>query len=200
MLVEDWMSKKPLTARRSTSIAEAQRVLAKNRIRQLPVTERGRLLGIVTDRDLRSAPAEAKRVEDVMSFDPQTIDELESVDSAAHLLRSWKINALPVTRKGKFIGVLTTSDVLDAFIAFSGVAEPSYRVVVIPAKRSSVDSLKDIVAGTHSEVRWLRERRKGRGREVHIRTVTRDIDAVVTALEAAGHTVSCTVTSPAGKK
>ncbi len=199
MLVEDWMSKKPLTARRSTSIAEAQRVLAKNRFRQLPVTERGRLLGVVTDRDLRAAPEEAKRVEDVMSFDPQTIDVLESVDSAAQLLRSWKINGLPVMRGSKLVGMLTTTDVLDAFVAFSGVAEPSYRVVVIPAKRSKVDSLRHIIADTHAEVKWVRETRRNRSREVHVRVVTRDIDEVVTALEAAGHTVSCTVTSPGGK-
>lgn len=197
MLVEDWMSKKPLTARRTTSIAEAQRMLSKNRVRQLPVTERGRLLGIVTDRDLRAAPADAVRVEDVMSFDPQTIDHLESVDAAAHLLRSWKINALPVMRGAKLVGVLTTTDVLDAFVAFSGVAQPSYRLVVVPAKRSSVDSMAEIVKGTHSEVRWIRERRARGAREVQLRVATRDIEAVVTALEAAGHSVSCTVTSPA---
>ena len=109
-------------------------MLSKNRIRQLPITERGRLLGVVTDRDLRSAPADAARVEDVMSFDPQTIDVLESVDAAAHLLRSWKVNALPVMRGARLVGILTTTDVLDAFVAFSGVAQPSYRLVVVPAK------------------------------------------------------------------
>jgi acetoin utilization protein AcuB len=197
MLVEDWMSKKPLTTRRTTTIAEAQGMLSKNRIRQLPVTERGRLVGIVTDRDLRSAPADAARVEDVMSFDPQTIDVLESVDAAAHLLRSWKINALPVTRGAKLVGILTTTDVLDAFVAFSGVAEPSYRLVVVPAKRSSVESMAEIVRGTHSEVRWIRERRARGTREVQLRVATRDIEGVVTSLEAAGHSVSCTVTSPA---
>ncbi len=199
MLVEDWMSKKPLTVRRSTSIAEAQRILAKNRFRQLPVTERSRLLGVVTDRDLRAAPDEAKRVEDVMSFDPQTIDVLESVDSAAHLLRSWKINGLPVMRGTKLVGILTTSDVLDAFVAFSGVAEPSYRVVVVPTTRSTVNSLRRIVADTHSEVKWVRETRRRRPREVHMRVVTRDIDAVEAALEAAGHTVNCTVMSTGAK-
>ncbi len=196
MLVEDWMSRKPQTARRSTPIAEAQRMLSKGRIRQLLVTNRGRLLGIVTDRDLRAAPDEAERVEDVMSFDPQTIDLEASVDDAAHLLRTWKINALPVMKGAKLVGIITTTDVLDAFVAFSGVAEPSYRVVIDPARRATVDSIEDVIAGTHTEVRWIRERRRNRAREVQARVVTRDIDAVVTALEAAGHNVNCTVTSP----
>jgi hypothetical protein len=100
-------------------------------------------------------------------------------------------------RGAKLVGILTTADVLDAFVAFSGVAQPSYRLVVVPAKRSSVESMAEIVKGTHSEVRWIRERRARGAREVQLRVATRDIEGVVTALEAAGHSVSCTVTSPA---
>lgn len=197
MLVEQWMSKKTVTARRSDSVGEAQRALTRHAIRQLPVVERGRLIGIVTDRDLRSAPPEARKVQDVMSFEPRTVDAAESIDSAAHLMRTWKVNALPVVRKGKLAGVITTSDLLDAFIALSGAAEPSYRLVIVPAARSRLRSIGHVIEGTHSEVRWLRETGKGRSRQAHARVVTNDVDSVVTALEAAGHAVIATVTSKA---
>lgn len=196
MLIEDWMTRKPVCVRRSMAIAEAQRLLAKHRFRQLLVTERGKLIGVVTDRDLRAAPPDAARVGDVMSYDPETIASTESVDAAAHMLRSWKVNALPVMCKQKLVGVISTSDVLDAFIAFTGVAEPSYRLVVVPRKGAAAEALRPIIEATHSEVRWLRERGKGRNREVHVRVVTRDIESVEMALEAAGHSVSCTITSP----
>lgn len=196
MLVEDWMSRKPVCVRRATTLSEAQRELAKHRFRQLLVTERGRLIGIVTDRDLRAAGTDAKRVGDVMSFDPETIAASDSVDSAAHMLRSWKVNALPVMRERKLVGVISTSDVLDAFVALSGVAEPSYRVIIVPRKGAALDAVRAVIEGTHSQVRWVRERGKGRGREVQARVVTNDIESVVLALEAEGHSVSCTITSP----
>lgn len=196
MLIEDWMTRRPVCVRRSLSVQEAQRLLAKHRFRQLLVTERGKLIGIVTDRDLRAAPGDARSVGDVMSYDPESVSCTESVDAAAHLLRSWKVNALPVVRGQKLVGVITTSDVLDAFVAFTGVAEPSYRLVVVPRKGAAAESLRPIIEATHSEVRWLRDRGKGRGREVHARVVTRDIESVEQAIEAAGHSVSCTVTSP----
>jgi acetoin utilization protein AcuB len=191
------MSKAPVTIRRTDSIAEAMRLLKKEGIRQLPVTARGRLLGIVTDRDLRSAPVDAERVVDVMSVDAETVDADESVDAAAMVLKAHKINALPVLRAGKLVGILTTSDILDAFIHYSGAAEPSYRLIVVPAKRSSLESIRKIVEGTHSQVRWIRERDKARSREVQVRLVTNDIDSVAAALEAAGHTVGATITTPA---
>lgn len=199
MLVRDWMTRKPLTVRRTQSVAEAQRLLVKHRMRQLPVVERGRLLGIVTDRDLRAAPPEARVVGDVMSFEAQTIDANESVDAAAHMLRTWKVNALPVVRGGKLEGILTTTDILDAFVAFSGVAEPSYRLVIVPARRAKLRSVEAVLEATHAEVRWIRESGKGKAREVHARVVAPKIEDVVTALEAAGHMVSGTVTSPAVK-
>lgn len=197
MLVEQWMSKKLVTARRSEAIGEAQRALTRYGIRQLPVVERGRLIGIVTDRDLRSAPPEARKVQDVMSFDPRTVEAVESIDSAAHLMRTWKVNALPVVRKGKLAGVITTSDLLDAFVALTGAAEPSYRLVIVPAARSRLRSIGQVIEETHSEVRWLRETGKGKSRQAHARIVTKDVDSVVTALEAAGHAVIATVTSAA---
>ncbi len=197
MLIVDWMTKKPVTVRRTDSLAEAQRLLAKHRFRQLPVTEHGRLIGIVSDRDLRAAGADSARVGDVMSYDPETIAESESVDAAAHRLRSWKINALPVVRDATLVGLITTSDVLDAFVAFSGVAEPSYRIVVVPQRGAAAESLRAIIEATRSQVRWLRDQGTGRARELHARIVTKDIETVVLAIEAAGHSVSCTITSPA---
>ncbi len=195
VLVKDWMTENVVTVRCRDPLGAARSLLMKHRIHQLPVLRNGKVAGIVTDRDLRSAPNEARQVEDVMTHKPQTTAVDESVDSVAHLLRSWRINALPVVTAGKLVGVISTSDVLDAFVAFSGVAEPSYRLVILPAKGSRSDAVRDIVERHHGEIRWLRSQGSGRSRELHLRLVSHDVDLILDALRAAGHSISLLVAS-----
>ncbi len=195
MLVRDWMSTNLKTVRCGDELAVAREMLAKERIRQLPVLRRGRLDGIVTDRDLRSAPAPARCVEDVMAHRLHTVTSDDSVDSAAHLLRTWKINAVPVVDGGKLCGILTTTDILDAFVAFSGVAEPSYRLAIEPKRGSRTNSLRKIIEDHRGKVCWLRSSGSGKERRVHTRVIADDVDAVVQGLEAVGHVVDCVVAS-----
>jgi len=195
VLVRDFMSKKPVTTRPDQSLTAARMLLAKQRIRQLPVMRRGRLAGIVTDRDLRAAPAEARRVEEVMTFTPHVISPVESADQAARLLRSWKVNALPVVDDGKLVGIVSTSDVLDAFISISGIAEPSYHILVkTPAGKGMTSRLRALVQSRRGEIKWLYAGR-GRAREAHMRVVCRNVDDLVTSLEAEGFEVVRIVSS-----
>lgn len=195
MLVEDWMQPKVIAVRRDDSPETARALLAKHRIRQLPVLQRGRLAGIVTDRDLRAAPAGTARVDDVMTHQPHTTAPNELVDSAAHLMRHWKINSLPVLTGNKLVGILTTSDVLDAFVAFSGVSQPSYRMVVLPSAGSSTREVRRIIEHHRAEVRWTHARGRGTSRKIDVRLVTKDIGAIEDALQAAGHSISLVVMS-----
>jgi CBS domain-containing protein len=118
-------------------VSRARELLEENRINQLAVVENRRLLGIVTDRDLRdafpsildvlrqdlregprsfSSPEEVS-VEMVMSANPLTLHPDARLAEAARLLRSERNGAVPVVEDNRLVGILTRSDLLEAFLA-----------------------------------------------------------------------------------
>lgn len=111
-------------------VKSAFSLLKKHGIRQLPVVKDGVLVGIVTDRDLRKPePAvpslwdesyrieDSFRVGDIMNMEVITVTEDTPIEEAASLLLKHKINGLPViSRAGKLSGIITTSDILGAFL------------------------------------------------------------------------------------
>lgn len=140
MLVERWMSKKVHTVKPLDSVLHARGVMVEHRVNQLPVLVDGKLVGIVTDRDIRDAfpsafegasPEMAKRrrllgtdpksitVEMVMAEKPLAIAPGASVVEAAQLMRKERIGAVPVLQDGRLIGILTRSDLLDALVSMA---------------------------------------------------------------------------------
>ena len=118
MIVRDYMSGKPIAVSPKTSVKSAFESLKKYKIRQLPVVHIEKVVGIVTDRDLREALSRSKtKVEEIMTSDPLTVVDEAPIEKAALLLRDNKVNALPiVSRENELIGIITVTDVLDAFI------------------------------------------------------------------------------------
>jgi len=144
MLVEDWMKVPSHTVKPYDSVAHARAILEQYRINQLPVVVNKRLSGIVTDRDLRDAPqavqvsaaatgveeAEASEageitVETVMSDGVVTLGPKKTLREAVRLMRRHRVGALPIVEKGRLVGILTRSDILDAFLT---LAEPGASV------------------------------------------------------------------------
>jgi acetoin utilization protein AcuB len=118
-----------------TPILEARRLMQEKRIRHLLVTEAGRLLGIVTDRDIRlNLPSRATSlsvweinhlllkltVDEVMTRGVITIGPDREARDAAQLMLDHSIGALPVTDGGRLVGIITETDVLRAFVWMSG--------------------------------------------------------------------------------
>jgi acetoin utilization protein AcuB len=133
MQVDKWMTRYVVSVRPLDSIQHAREVMEAQRINQIPVVIEGNLVGIVTDRDLRDAfpsvftahqahpgrgsdPAHVT-VETVMTPHVLTIPPGTSMLDAARLMRKERIGALPVVEGEKLVGILTRSDVLDAFMA-----------------------------------------------------------------------------------
>lgn len=129
--VIDCMSESPITVDPGESVGAAIGMLFKWQIHELPVVEEGRLVGIITDRDLRqvspSYPAgqdqpevqtylHALKVASCMTRDPLTVEPGTLLVEAARLMRTNRIDSLPVVEQGKLVGILSISDVLDAFI------------------------------------------------------------------------------------
>ncbi len=194
MLVRYRMSKKLKVVPPQRSLADARALLDRHRFRQLPVVRDGALAGIVTDRDLRAAPRTAKVVKDVMAAKPITISPDAPVDEAARVLRQHKVNALPVVEKHKLVGILTTSDVLDAFVELSGVAEPTFLLLLEVGRRPDRE-VRRVIERVPAEIKWIHRDRQKPAR-VHVRLKARRIDDIVDALEGAGFEVCAMVVPP----
>jgi acetoin utilization protein AcuB len=199
MIVRNRMSSKVITVEPDQTLAQARALLQRHRIRQLPVLRKERLVGIVTDRDLRGAPATAETVADVMSVKPSVIGPTASVDEAARVLRSRKFGALPVVDGGKLVGILSSSDILAAFVDLSGVGEATYRIVVSGAKgRQAHQQVRQAVCNARGELKWLHPDTRDSSK-LHLRLKARQIDDVIAAIEAAGYEVDALV-APSGSQ
>lgn len=138
MLVRDIMRSPVVGVPPATTLADAYRRMREKGIRHLPVLDGERLVGVVTDRDLRLAtsvlapvpfPADSS-VAAVMCAEPLTADAQDAVEDAARVMRERKIGCLPVVEDGRVIGIITGIDLLDALIRMTGVDKPSGRLEV----------------------------------------------------------------------
>jgi acetoin utilization protein AcuB len=199
MLVRNRMSSKVITIDPEEPLDQARALLHRHSIRQLPVLRKGRLVGIITDRDLRGAGAKAATVADLMTPKPMVIESSASVDEAARVLTAHKIGALPVVDDGKLVGILASADILDAFVDLSGVGEATYRIVISGARGKLAERrIREVVTVQHGEIKWLHPDTRNPNK-VHLRLKARRVEDVVTALEAAGFNVDALV-SPAASR
>jgi len=133
MIVSLWMSRNVITIGPDTSITEAAAVMARSRIRRLPVVHPNtkQLIGIVSNSDLyRAFPLEVnpfsvvaqegqyhhRPVSEVMTPHPLTITPEAPIEEAARIMRDQKIAALPVVKDDELVGVITESDIFKAFL------------------------------------------------------------------------------------
>ena len=122
MLVKKFMTKDPIVLSPDDDVRDAFNMLIENRIRQAPVVQSGRLVGIVTDRNLRVAMVQNLKMNYlkvglVMTKDPVSITEDTTILDAGKLIRTGKFNALPVVEEsGAVRGIITTTDILNYFI------------------------------------------------------------------------------------
>lgn len=145
MLIEDWMAKNVLTVDENTSLMRATRIMKENNIRRLPVVSHGKLIGIVTDRDVKDAsPSKTAtldihelyyllsemKVKDVMTAAPLTLKGNNSLELAAVIMLEDKISGLPVVDDGgRLTGLLSETDLLRAFVRSTGIKDGSRRYV-----------------------------------------------------------------------
>lgn len=141
LLVRDSMTREVVAVGPETTAAEALALCRDMRIRHLPVVEDGLLIGVISDRDLRSAtpalgdPDRAKalesiRVADEMVREVATARADDPVERTAWEMYERKIGCLPVTDGDDLVGIVTTSDVMEAFVQLLGAHEPGSRVEV----------------------------------------------------------------------
>jgi acetoin utilization protein AcuB len=116
ILVRDVMTRGPVTIAPGRACGEARRLMDAHGVRHLPVVEAGRVVGMVSDRDLRSAAAPAMAAERVMTADPVTVAPDARIEHAARLMLDGRFGALPVTDGPVLEGIVTYTDLLRAFV------------------------------------------------------------------------------------
>ncbi len=122
MLVKEYMTKNPIVLPPNENVKNAFNLLLEKGIRQAPVVDKGELVGIVTDRDLRMAMVQNLKMNDltvglIMTKDPVIITEDSQITEAGKLISIGKFNAIPVIEKsGELTGIISTTDILKCFL------------------------------------------------------------------------------------
>ena len=157
LLVKDSMAREVVTLSPGETAGEALALCRERRIRHLPVVEDGRLVGVVSDRDLRSAtpafgePARVAalaevRVGDVMARDVVTARPDDPIDDAANAMRERGINCLPVLEDDELVGIVTSSDVMESLVLLLGAHEPGSRMeVVVPDRPGTLAGVSGLI-------------------------------------------------------
>ena len=150
MRVRDRMTPNPISVQPQTSVNEALRIMQGRKIRRLPVVANGRLVGIVTLLDLMrvsASPAttlsiyelryllDRLTVQEAMTRQVIAIDPDAPIEQAALLMREHKIGGLPVVQEGRLVGIVTETDIFDAFVDLLGMRQPGVRVELDCADR-----------------------------------------------------------------
>jgi len=151
MNVAKRMKRNPVFVDEGDSMKKAMDLLKEHEIRHLPVLKDGdRLVGILSERDIKQAspsPATALeireiyylldkvKVKQIMTRRPYTVSSSAPIEEAALIIREKKIGCLPVVDDGKLVGILTETDIIDAFIAGMGVSGPGYRIELVLQNR-----------------------------------------------------------------
>lgn len=153
MIVKDCMTPNPITVSPEVRADETLEMMKKLNFRQCPVVEDGNLVGIVTDRDIRTHIGNNKdsKVRDIMSTGPITVFDYASVEGAAEIIRSGKFNALPVvSSKNELVGILSVTDLLDAFLNLLSFHEKPLRLEVHMSEDISLFDVLQLIQN-HSE-------------------------------------------------
>lgn len=130
MFVEQVMTAPAIAVTPETRAGHAWEILQEHRFRHLPVVRMGRLVGMVSERDLRVARAlcEEPTVGHLGRVDVTSVELDTPVEEAGRLMLEQKIGALPVLKDGHLVGIVTESDLLRMLTRVLGVLEPSTRL------------------------------------------------------------------------
>jgi acetoin utilization protein AcuB len=161
MLVRKRMSTEIITISPDQTLIKAMTLIQQKRIRHLPVVQGGKLVGIVTEHDVRKAGASDSsslsifelnylldqiKVSSFMTKKVITVSPDEPIEAAAKIIYDHKIGALPVVEQNQLVGIITRSDILETFIEVLGINRPSVRIELLLENRigSLAETLKII--------------------------------------------------------
>jgi len=168
MLVRDYMTPSPMSVNEETGILEAADLMKRHKVRRFPVLRGDQLIGIVTDRDLRSAApsqvisfdAQERElmpelhallagitVKEVMSRHVITIHPEQSIVAAAQLMLKHRMSGIPVVgSRGELLGIITETDIFKALVDLSGVSSGKTTFALhLEDRTGSIKEVADVI-------------------------------------------------------
>lgn len=162
MLVKNWMNKKVITIEERDSMQDAIKLMKENDIRMLPVMNMGRLVGVITDRDLKRASASDAttleiheyiyllskiQVKEIMTKPPITVPFDYTLEETAQVLLENKISGVPVVDSdSKMVGTITQSDIFRALVSLTGLSKRGISFAFMVEDRpGSIKDVNDVI-------------------------------------------------------
>jgi acetoin utilization protein AcuB len=159
MLVGRRMTRDPKTVGPDDPLTHAADVMRKHRFNHLPVMDGGKLVGILSDTDLRnvslasdrpSGPGDPnlkeRKVREVMKTEVWSLTPDDAVEDALLIIQRKKFGALPVLEGDRLVGIITKLDMINAFIDVLDIDDVGLRVeVVLPRSLNRFEELVDAV-------------------------------------------------------
>lgn len=208
MQIKHWMTPDPISVEPDLPLIDAQQIMKKNRIRRLPVVEKGKLVGMVTHRIIREAsPSTATslsihelnylivklKVKDVMRKDPITVSPNDLVIDVILKGSQKGIGAFPVVDQGKLVGIVTESEILRSMLHIFGTRTASEIIELKnlgdPGTVGDFHRISGVIKDLNVPILamfTLPDRDTGEYR-AYVRVKTKDIEPVYEALEKAGY-------------
>jgi acetoin utilization protein AcuB len=195
MLVGNRMTKEPITVKADGLLSEAQEKMHRGGFRRLPVVAEGKLVGIITDLDLRAHVGylERTRVNGVMTEKVRTVSPATTLEEAAQILLKFQIGGLPVVDNGRLVGVITTSDVMKAFLDTMGASQPASNRIdfVIEGDEHGLTEASRVVSRERGEILGIGTYREKIGDNpiCYLRLLCGNADQIAESLRRAGFDV-----------
>lgn len=203
MFVKQRMTANPYTVTLDRSIPDAQSVMDEHGVRHLPVVEGSRVVGVISRNDIAAAsPSKATtlsaqeatylisklKVAKVMSHPPVVIAPDALLEEAATIMRDAKIEMLPVVSGDELVGVITESDLLDAFIDILGFRDHGTRLTIeAKDEPGGLSRLTGITAAHQANIQHLAVHRGNLDTSVVVVGLnSRNTEAIEADLAAAG--------------
>lgn len=194
MLVRNWMSPDPITVEPDTPMLDAEHLMKENKIRCLPVMKGGKLVGIVTEHDIKAASASTAttldvhelmylvskiKVKEIMTKNPITIKDEDTVDEAAAVMLRYKISRLPVlSDRNDLVGIITDTDIFKVLVSMTGIYSGGIQFAFeLEDRPGSIKEVADVIreyGGRLTSILTSYEEAREGFRNVYIRA--KDID------------------------
>jgi len=160
MFVKNKMTTNPFTITPDSTIPDAHEIMAKNNVKRLPVIKNGKLVGVVSREDIAQAsPSKATsfsvgeltyllartKISQIMTKNLVTIPPDALLEEAAIMMRSNEVGFLPVVEDGRLVGIITESNIFDAFIELLGFRDEGTRLTIevddVPGMMASISGI-----------------------------------------------------------
>ena len=209
MRIRDVMTKNPISVDSETLVLDAQKIMRENNIRRLPVVDKGKLVGIITQHDLlEAAPSPATslsihelnyllsklKVKEIMKKNPMTLSPDTPFEEALKIGQEKKIGSFPIVENGKLVGISTESDLVRFVTKVLGIKEEGSRITIegLGGKLGDLEKIISIVNQHNTIVLSMISMPRPEKKDwmIVLRLKTTDPDPIVRDFKKAGFNVT----------